>query len=51
MQNFNIVRKSDIDKTFRVAHIMGDFDLNVSQSEETFSGSINFPEGGGILVL
>lgn len=53
MQNFNIVKKSDIDKTFRVAHIMGDFDLNVSQSEETFSGSINFPEGGwniGVIV-
>ena len=46
MQNFNIVKKSDIDKTFRVARIMGDFDLNVTKSEETFTGSIEFPEGG-----
>ena len=36
MQNFNIIKKSDIDKTFRVAKIMADFDVKLEHSNEHF---------------
>ena len=41
MQTFNILKKSEIEKTFRVSKIMSDFDLNVENSEENFIGSID----------
>ena len=44
MPNFNIVRKSDIDTTFRVSKIMNDFDVKVEHSTEKFNGEINLPE-------
>jgi ABC-type ATPase with predicted acetyltransferase domain len=43
MQNFNIVKKSEIDKTFRVAKIMADFDVSVEHSTEHFKGTIDLP--------
>lgn len=51
MQDFNIVRKSDIDKTFRVAQIMGDFDVQESHAEEKFVGKIEFPDQWSIGVI
>lgn len=44
MPNFNIVRKSDIDTTFRVSKVMNDFDVKIEHSTEEFHGEIKFPE-------
>ena len=44
MPNFNIVRESDIDTTFRVSKIMNDFDVKIEHSTEKFNGEINLPE-------
>ena len=44
MPNFDIVKTSDIEKTFRVAHVMGDFDVDPKHSNEHFKGTINFPD-------
>ena len=44
MPNFNIVRESDIDTTFRVSKIMNDFDVKVEHSTEKFNGEITLPE-------
>lgn len=43
MPNFDIVKTCDIDKTFRVAHVMCDFDVDPKHSEEHFKGQIDFP--------
>lgn len=51
MQNFDIVKKSEIDKTFRVARIMGDFDIKLEHVNERFVGSINLPEKWNIGVI
>lgn len=44
MQNFDIIKESNIDKTFRVARIMGDFDVKQEHINERFTGQIEFPE-------
>lgn len=44
MPNFDIIKTCDIDKTFRVAHIMGDFDVDPKHSDEHFKGEIIFPD-------
>lgn len=44
MQNFDIVKRADIDKTFRVARIMGDFDVKQEHVQERFTGEIKLPE-------
>lgn len=44
MPNFDIVKTCDIDKTFRVAHIIADFDVKPEHAREHFQGSINLPE-------
>lgn len=51
MPNFNIVKKSDIDKTFRVAKIMGDFDVQIEHSNENFVGNIELPKKWNIGVI
>lgn len=51
MQNFNIVRKSEIEKTFRVAQIMGDFDVKTEHANETFTGSFDIPDEWSIGVI
>lgn len=51
MQNFDIVKKSEIDKTYRVARIMGDFDVKTEHISEHFRGSINIPEQWQIGVI
>lgn len=38
MQNFDIVKKAEIEKTFRVARIMGDFDVKEEHVNERFTG-------------
>lgn len=40
MPNFNILKKNKVKKTFRVAKIMGEFDIIESHSDENFVGDI-----------
>lgn len=51
MQNFDILRESEVDKTFRVAQIENDFDLNIEKSVEHFKGSFDFPENWQIGLI
>ena len=44
MPHFDIIRKSSPKKTFRVASVMGAFDLEKEQIEERFVGDINLPD-------
>ena len=44
MPNFDIVRKSKPKKSFRVASIIGKFDLQGEEVTERFVGNIEFPE-------
>lgn len=51
MQNFNIIKKSDIDKTFRVAKIMADFDVKFEHINEHFQGNIDLPDKWNIGLI
>ena len=51
MYNFDIVKKSDIEKTFRVAKVMADFDVAIEHSFEHFIGEIKLPEKWNIGVI
>ncbi len=44
MPSFNIVKKSKPSESFRVASVMGKFDLNSNKIEETFVGNIELPK-------
>lgn len=44
MPNFDIIRKSDIDETFRVSKIKNDFDVKTDHADERFTGEINLPD-------
>jgi ABC-type Mn2+/Zn2+ transport system ATPase subunit len=44
MQNFNILKENKVDKTFRVAKIMNDFDVKIEHSNENFIGTIDLPK-------
>lgn len=43
MPHFDIVKQSNIRKTFRVARIMGDFDVKPEHCNERFVGDIDLP--------
>lgn len=51
MQNFNIVKNSDIDVTYRVSKIMNDFDVDPKHATETFTGSIEYPDNWKIGMI
>lgn len=51
MPHFDIVKKSDVEKTYRVARIMGDFDVKTDHSNEHFVGDINIPDEWQIGVI
>lgn len=51
MPNFDIVKTCDIDKTFRVAHVMSDFDVKPNHADEHFVGEITFPNDWQIGVI
>lgn len=51
MQDFNIIKKSEIDKTFRVAKVMSDFDVKLEHSNEHFQGCIKLPEKWNIGLI
>ena len=51
MQNFNIIKNSEIDKTFRVARIIGDYDVKLEHANENFVGEIDMPEQWNIGLI
>ena len=51
MQTFNILKKSDIDKTFRVQKIIDDFDVKIEHSNEKFCGSIELSKEWNIGLI
>ena len=51
MPTFDIVRKSDIDNTFRVSKVMDDFDVKAEHSTEEFHGEIKFPDNWQIGII
>jgi hypothetical protein len=51
MFSFDIVKKSDIDDTFRVSHIKADFDVKSEHSNEHFVGVIETPEEWSIGLI
>lgn len=44
MPHFDIIRKAQPSKSFRVAAVMGTFDLDTTQVEEHFVGNIDLPK-------
>lgn len=51
MPSFDIVKKCDIDKTYRIARIMGDYDVKFDHAQEHFKGSIDLPDEWQIGVI
>ena len=51
MLSFNIVKKNEIEKTYRVAHIMNDFDVQPEHSNEHFKGNVIIPDNWNIGVI
>lgn len=51
MPNFNIIKKSNVDKSFRVAKVMSDFDLKLEHSNEHFEGEIELPKEWNIGLI
>lgn len=51
MPHFDIVKQSEIEKTFRVARIMGDYDVKPDHATERFTGNIEFPENWQIGII
>lgn len=40
---FDIIKKSNIEKTFKVARVIGDFDIKLEHCDERFKGEIVYP--------
>ena len=51
MPTFDIIRKSDIDNTFRVSKVMNDFDVKAEHATEEFHGEIKFPYNWQIGII
>ena len=51
MPGFDIVKKCDIDKTYRIARIMGDYDVKLDHAQEHLRGNIDLPEDWQIGVI
>lgn len=51
MQSFDIMRKSDPSKSFRVESIKSQFDLNIDKVEERFQGEFDLPDNWSIGVI
>ena len=51
MQNFDIIKKSTPNKTFRVASVIGKFDLQSETIEERFTGELNLPDFWNIGII
>lgn len=44
MPHFDIVKKSEVQNSFRVARIMSDFDIKTEHANEHFVGDITYPD-------
>lgn len=51
MQTFDIVKKSEIEKTFRVQRVIGDFDIDIEHLSENFRGGVEMPDNWKIGVI
>ena len=51
MPNFNIIKTNKVNKTFRVAKVMADFDVKAEHSNEHFIGEIKLPEEWNIGII
>lgn len=51
MPNFDIIRENQPQQTFRVASVMGAFDLHEGKVQERFTGSIDMPEEWNIGLI
>ena len=51
MPGFDIVKKCDIEKTYRIARIMGDYDVKLDHAQEHFTGNIELPAEWKIGVI
>jgi ABC-type transporter Mla maintaining outer membrane lipid asymmetry ATPase subunit MlaF len=51
MPNFNIIKNNNIEKTFRVAKVMSDFDVKIAHSNEHFEGNIDIPKEWNIGLI
>lgn len=52
MQNFNIVKKNNIDNiSFRISKIQADFDVSLDKCNEVFKGQIETPDNWKIGVI
>jgi ABC-type dipeptide/oligopeptide/nickel transport system ATPase subunit len=51
MPTFNIIKENNINKTFRVAQVMSDFDIKIEHSNEKFMGNIEFPDNWNIGLI
>lgn len=51
MPNFNIIKKNNVKKTFRVAKVMSDFDVKLEHSNEHFEGNIEIPQKWNIGLI
>lgn len=44
MPHFDIVKKSEVKNTYRVARVMADYDVKADHANEHFTGEITFPD-------
>ncbi len=51
MSHFDIVRKSSIDRTFRVERIAADYDYRAKESVEHFVGDVDMPDDWSIGLI
>lgn len=51
MQNFDIIKNNEIEKSYRVSRIMGDFDVKEEHISEHFKGKIEIPEKWQIGII
>lgn len=51
MPNFNIIKQNNIQKTFRIAKVMSDFDVKIEHSNEHFEGKIDLPKEWNIGLI
>lgn len=51
MPSFDIVRKTDVKNTFRVAKIVGDFDISRDKVVERFTGEIRLPDAWNVGLI
>lgn len=51
MSTFNIIKENNVEKTFRVATVMADFDVKLEHSNEHFIGNIEMPENWNIGLI